>query len=335
MTQFLDKAGLTTLWQKVKTEVTTGDSELQNQITNIANKFGAKNGLATLDSDGNVPLEQLGNLDTTVFQVCTTLPTSNINSNLIYVVPGTSSSTQNMYDEYIYISSKSSWEKLGSTKSDTDLSDYYTKAEANALVGKRLSTISVSETTSNVTLGCINDSGTTNVTIPSATSTTAGVMSSADKAKLDQFDPSGTIAVDTEISTTSENPVQNKVVTAYINSKASDENVTTEVQSTTSAGPFYVTFIGTSAKTTSHLKKCTNLSYVPSTNTMKCSISGTAAKATADANGNTINTYYATTTDLADTKNELSASIEDLNNSVWFTENLVALTTDEINNILT
>lgn len=48
----------------------------------------------------------------------------------IYLVPSSDPETENIYDEYIW--TEDGWEKIGST--DIDLSDYYTKEEANDLV---------------------------------------------------------------------------------------------------------------------------------------------------------------------------------------------------------
>ena len=52
-----------------------------------------------------------------------------------------------------------------------------------------------------------------------ATTSSAGLMSAADKAKLDNLSQTS-ITVDSALSTTSTNPAQNKVITAALNSKA-------------------------------------------------------------------------------------------------------------------
>lgn len=66
------------------------------------------------------------------------LPTSNIKENVIYLVPVTSKQDDDKFDEYMYISSK--WERIGSAK--VDLSNYYTKAEVNALLNNKEPSIS-------------------------------------------------------------------------------------------------------------------------------------------------------------------------------------------------
>ena len=62
-------------------------------------------------------------ISTLSFQVVATLPTEDIKTNVIYLVPSTTSSEQNVYDEYIYINN--AWEKIGSTA--IDLSNYLAK----------------------------------------------------------------------------------------------------------------------------------------------------------------------------------------------------------------
>lgn len=52
-------------------------------------------------------------------------------SNIIYLVPSSSSSEQNIYDEYIWLSDASSFEKIGTTA--IDLSDYLRKDEIRAI----------------------------------------------------------------------------------------------------------------------------------------------------------------------------------------------------------
>lgn len=67
-------------------------------------------------------------ISTLSFQVVTELPTTDIQTNIIYLVPSTTSSGQNIYDEYIYINS--TWEKIGSTS--VDLSNYLAKDNTTA-----------------------------------------------------------------------------------------------------------------------------------------------------------------------------------------------------------
>lgn len=107
--------------------------------------LGGHNGIATLDSNGNIPLAQLGNLDTTVAEVVTTLPTTNIKKH-IYLIKDASGVTQNQYEEYIYTGDTSAtydaskWEKLGDFRATVDLADYYTKSQVDSIANGKSST---------------------------------------------------------------------------------------------------------------------------------------------------------------------------------------------------
>lgn len=107
--------------------------------------LNANNGIAGLDSNGNVPLAQLGNLDTTVAEVVTALPTTNIKKH-IYLIKDASGVTQNQYEEYIYTGNTSAtydaskWEKLGDFRATVDLANYYTKSQVDSIANGKSST---------------------------------------------------------------------------------------------------------------------------------------------------------------------------------------------------
>lgn len=107
--------------------------------------LNASNGIAGLDSNGNVPLAQLGNLDTTVAEVVTALPTIDIKKH-IYLIKDASSVTQNKYEEYIYTGDTSAtydaskWEKLGDFRATVDLANYYTKSQVDSIANGKSST---------------------------------------------------------------------------------------------------------------------------------------------------------------------------------------------------
>lgn len=67
----------------------------------------------------------------TNFQIVQTLPTSDISTSTIYLVPASDPGEQNVYDEYIYVNG--AWEHIGSTS--VDLSDYVTKTYFDQTVG--------------------------------------------------------------------------------------------------------------------------------------------------------------------------------------------------------
>lgn len=211
--QFLDLNGLTHFWSKVKTFVSneylslTGGtingnvnisgnvSALQFKKTNgtstqvlIADGsvkgINSANGVAGLDSNGNVPLAQLGNLDTTVAEVVTALPTTNIKKH-IYLIKDASGVTQNQYEEYIYTGDTSAtynaskWEKLGDFRATVDLADYAKKSETLSILvwEQRGSDLFLAITT--------GDGNHASEAMPTASSSTTGAMSNTDKVKLD------------------------------------------------------------------------------------------------------------------------------------------------------
>lgn len=123
---------------------------------------------ADLDNKGFVPLSQLGNLDTTLFEVLTgDLPNTIATiKKHIYLKTAETTGTKNNYAEYIYTGGidptkdtydATKWEKLGEVTASVDLSGYYTKSEidkkvtainknsiSELLVGKQDSTDAVS-----------------------------------------------------------------------------------------------------------------------------------------------------------------------------------------------
>lgn len=147
-------------------------------------EIGSANGIAGLDANGYVPLAQLGNLDTTVAEVVTALPTTNIKKH-IYLIKDTSGVTQNQYEEYIYTGDTSAaydaskWEKLGDFRATVDLADYAKKSETlSSLVWEQRG----SDLFLAITMG---DGINTSEAMPTASSSTTGAMSNTDKVKLD------------------------------------------------------------------------------------------------------------------------------------------------------
>lgn len=180
--EFLNKEGVQTLWSKVKDKVQSINKEFVglNNVTNDAqvkrSEMGAANGVPTLDSNGKIPVDQLGNLDTVVAMVVTQLPTTDIKTNKIYLVKD-NTTEGDLYQEYLYIDGK--WEKIGTHKQEVDLTDYAKKSEA-------LKSVESTLTSDLVQLNMITVSGMqSDVNITKATRQLAGVMSAVDKNKLD------------------------------------------------------------------------------------------------------------------------------------------------------
>ena len=99
--------------------------KINDKLEHTVNKdqIGQPNGVAGLDSTGNVPVNQLANISTDLFIVVSELPTEDIKEGKIYCIKDTSSTAQdNGYIEYAYINNK--WEKIGEFQVEPDLSGY-------------------------------------------------------------------------------------------------------------------------------------------------------------------------------------------------------------------
>lgn len=133
MEKYLDKNSVMRLLQGIKTQI-------DKSKTSVLDTKGVANGIASLDAGGNVPLSQLGNLDTTFFEVVTELPTDirNIKKH-IYILKDSKDGENNKYAEYIYTGDLTDagdlagdvdvtkWEKLGDFVPTFDLQEYVKK----------------------------------------------------------------------------------------------------------------------------------------------------------------------------------------------------------------
>lgn len=225
--QFLDAIGLASFWKKIKNwvninylslkggtingniNISGNVSALQFKKTNgtstqvlIADGsvkgIGSANGIAGLDANGYVPLAQLGNLDTTVAEVVTALPTTNIKKH-IYLIKDPNGVLQDQYEEYIYTGDTSAtydsskWEKLGDFRTTVDLAESYKKIQGiYAKKREAMYSASVYHKVSNIHLEFddINEESLATFDLEAVTGSTAGVMIPSDKNKLDLFDTS-------------------------------------------------------------------------------------------------------------------------------------------------
>lgn len=232
--QFLDAIGLASFWEKIKNWVNInylsltggtirgsvsflneadGGKSIRIDPSNITNSkygvnylfasgkmipIGEANGVAGLDANGNVPLDQLGNLDTTVAEVVTALPTTNIKKH-IYLIKDASGVTQNQYEEYIYTGDTSAtydaskWEKLGDFRATLDLADYAKKSETVNLSEIKVIQNILDSTPQGQVLkqvirfSAIKGGTRVEIALEDATTNMAGLMSIRDKNKLDRI----------------------------------------------------------------------------------------------------------------------------------------------------
>lgn len=132
----------------------TGTVEsIATDLTNFKALKGQPSGFAPLDAGKNVPLENLGNLDTTLFEVVTgDLPNTIAKiKKHIYLKTAKTTGEKNNYAEYVYTGGidpekdtydATKWEKLGEVTASVDLSEYYTKTQTDSQINKhRINTI--------------------------------------------------------------------------------------------------------------------------------------------------------------------------------------------------
>ena len=104
--------------------------------------------------------------------VVNSLPTQDISTTTIYLVPSTSETTD-MYKEYIYVNN--AWELLGIQKAD--LTNYYTKSETDGLLANKADSSTVSTLSTQVGTNT-NNISTLNTTVAGkADSSTIGTLS--------------------------------------------------------------------------------------------------------------------------------------------------------------
>lgn len=216
--EFLNTAGVATLWGSVKNHVKSSID---------AQQFKTING-SSIKGTGDIQI------DLSLYKVVEVLPTSNIDTTKIYLVKD-SAVDNNSYSEYMYVGGK--WEKLGDFRSTVDLQPYakteyvnnqlatkvdkvsgkglstndYTTAEKNKLEGiaehanNYTLPVATASTLGGVKIGYSTNSANrnyavqlsdnqmyvnvpwtdTNTTYGLATSSDNGLMSAEDKAKLD------------------------------------------------------------------------------------------------------------------------------------------------------
>ena len=204
-------------------------------VADKLNTFGLPNGFATLDTKGFIPLSQLGNLDTTLFEVVTELPSTiaTIKKHIYLKAAGTTGDKNN-YAEYIYTGDLTAtydatkWEKLGEVTASFDLSGYYTKTDADKKIASeinkhRIETIgfvSATDGSSDLQLKLTEYQGAKvgPTTIPTVTTNTNGLMSPTLLAKLNGIADGATRnAVVNKVESTGTDAVSGKAVYDAIN----------------------------------------------------------------------------------------------------------------------
>lgn len=244
------KIDLTPYAKTTTTDTLTNNvNGLQRELNNTNATVGALSGkVGTLESN-------IENIDTTVYEVIgnKALPTTGIKKRIYLklIETGDPTGDNNKYAEYVYTGNiapgstydATKWEKLGEVAAKTDLSEYYKKTEVynKTEINSKVATLNnadiqniqfkgVNEESADLTITLKNSTsfGLSNTTkMFCANSRFAGLMSSVDKGKLDGIAVGANkTIIDTAMSETSTNAVQNKVIdNAIKNHKINNNNI--------------------------------------------------------------------------------------------------------------
>lgn len=214
------------------TKAQVGLSKVINETQIPSSQKGFANGVATLDAKGKVPVEQMpttktingasifGNgdlqLSASLYKIVDALPTTDIDTSKIYLVPASATTAKNNKTEYIYLGDpnkaydESKWEKLG----DEQKSSTITTPGGSIKVDTALIKDSPNPVAGGVVKAKFDEvDGKLADKVESSDYTTK--MTTID-SKLKTLE-NKTIDVDAELKD-STNPVQNRAVNAAVNS---------------------------------------------------------------------------------------------------------------------
>lgn len=206
--------------------------------TEIDSKLGGKSNVGhnhderyytetEIDAKVNNINSQINSLIGFTATIVTSLPATG-EVGVMYLKLNTSVSVEgNIYDEYIWVNNK--FEKIGSTETTVDLSGYVTQTEMNTQLANKANINHTHDIASlpdeTDMLGHMeNDFYTaldTKAERTTATTSANGLMSKEDKSKLNGIaTEANKTVVDSSLSSSSTNPVQNKVVNSALNGKS-------------------------------------------------------------------------------------------------------------------
>lgn len=214
------------------TKEQVGLGNVTNEAQIPLSQKGVASGVATLGTDGKLAAGQLpamktvngvsvvgsGNIsiDLSLYKVVDTLPTTGIDATKIYIVPAQTTGDKNIKVEYVYTGDPTStydaskWEKLGEAQTNIVVDAYLSDTSINPVQNRTLKiaidNLNNSVTGINGTLGELS-SRISKASIDNTRQDTAIA------GKLDKTD----YVVDADLSETSTNPVQNKILYQYFN----------------------------------------------------------------------------------------------------------------------
>lgn len=213
-------------YTKQSSWILIGDtSELNSKVQQFINSKGAPNGLASLNESGIIPSAQLPSYVDDVIEVDTfsNLPGTG-ESGKIYIVQDTNLTYRWSGTDYVEISKSLALGETSSTAYSGDKGKATTD-KLNRIPDKLITdTVNVNQSTTEAVLNFITyrqeaqQIGRNTLTITSATTSQAGLMSSSDKTKLDGLKDQAGITSDI-------NAVQTNLET-HINNKSNPHEVT-------------------------------------------------------------------------------------------------------------
>lgn len=201
--------------------------------TEIDSKLGGKSNVGhnhderyytetEIDAKVNNINSQINSLIGFTATIVTSLPATG-EVGVMYLKLNTSASVEgNVYDEYIWVNNK--FEKIGSTETTVDLSGYVTQTEMNTQLANKAN-VNHSHRSDSISIAQDSDDGMWvyeyGVTSQSGVN---GFVYDHDKKLENIDDGANKTVVDSSLSGSSTNPVQNKIVTNALNGKASSSH---------------------------------------------------------------------------------------------------------------
>ena len=175
-----------------------------------------------IDAKVNNINSQINSLIGFTATIVTSLPATG-EVGVMYLKLNTSASVEgNVYDEYIWVNNK--FEKIGSTETTVDLSGYVTQTEMNTQLANKAN-VNHSHLSDSIALDQGSDDGMWVYEYGvNRQSGVNGFVYDHDKKLENIDDGANKTVVDSSLSGSSTNPVQNKIVTNALNGKASSSH---------------------------------------------------------------------------------------------------------------
>ena len=168
-------------------DLTNDSGFITNTVNNLTNYYTKTNTYTKSEVDSLI-----GSVSSLDIQIVQTLPTQDISTSTIYLVPKTASTNDN-YDEYIYVNN--SWEHIGST--EVDLSNYYTKTQTDNLLDDKADVSSLSTV---ATTGSYNDLS-NKPTIPTVNNATLTIQKNGTTVKTFTANASSNVTANITVPT--------------------------------------------------------------------------------------------------------------------------------------